>query len=270
MMTLGGAAMLTGVYSWLIEPHWVEFVRLRMPVKNLPKRLVGMTVMQISDIHVGNSVDRSYLIRAFKEANEYYPDYVVYTGDFLSYSSDEQFGELNEIMDHAVYGRAGTVGVLGNHDYGSDWSQNHVADKIQEILGTKGIHILRNEQLDVNGLTFIGFDDYWGPNFRPHEVMNNWRGSKANILLCHNPDVADEDVWNGYDGWILAGHTHGGQFRPPYMTAPITPVKNKKYIQGRIAFEDGRIMYVNRALGHLVQLRLNVRPEITIFELMEG
>jgi predicted MPP superfamily phosphohydrolase len=45
------------------------------------------------------------------------------------------------------------------------------------------------------------------------------------------------------------------------------PVKNKKYSSGEIDLEDGRTLYINRALGHLWQVRFNVRPEITVFEL---
>jgi uncharacterized protein len=48
------------------------------------------------------------------------------------------------------------------------------------------------------------------------------------------------------------------------------PVKNKKYSAGEIDLEDGRTLYINRALGHLWQVRFNVRPEITIFELNKG
>ncbi len=97
--------------------------------------------------------------------------------------------------------------------------------------------------------------------------MRQYRKDRANIVLCHNPDVCDLDVWNGYEGWILAGHTHGGQCRPPFLDAPVLPVKNKKYDSGEIDLEDGRKLYINRALGHLWQVRFNVRPEITIFEL---
>jgi len=49
---LTGAAVLTGLYTWQIEPFWLEIVYQKMKVKNLPIELKGKTVMQISDIHV--------------------------------------------------------------------------------------------------------------------------------------------------------------------------------------------------------------------------
>jgi|TARA_B110000967_G_scaffold5093_1_gene5070 predicted MPP superfamily phosphohydrolase len=262
-----GIGFLTGLYTWQIEPFWLEFVKKKMPVSNLPNHLVGKTLMQISDVHVGNRFDYNYIIDSFKKAQKFNPDFVVYTGDYVSYENEQQFIQLSEVLKHAVVGNIGTVGVLGNHDYGKGWAEQDVADKISSQLRKAGIQLLKNSQVEIEGLNIIGFDDYWAINFAPEQVMTNYDKSKASILLCHNPDVCDLDVWNGYKGWILSGHTHGGQCKPPFLKPPMLPVKNKRYSQGEIDLEDGRTLYINRALGHLWQVRFNVRPEITIFEL---
>ena len=92
--TLWGSAsigLLTGLYTWQVEPFWLEFVKVKMPVFNLPKDLIGKTVMQISDIHVGNKFDYQYIIDSFKEAKLLKPDFVVYTGDFISYENEHLF-----------------------------------------------------------------------------------------------------------------------------------------------------------------------------------
>jgi uncharacterized protein len=267
LAVLGGAGLLSGLYSWQIEPFWLEFVKVKMPIKNLPDHLIGKTIMQISDMHIGNRFDRQYIIDSFKEAKNYKPDFVVYTGDFISYESEEQFDQLKEVFNNAVYGKIGTVGILGNHDYGRNWSQDFVAEIVVKTLTEKKIIILRNEQLNINGLNFIGLDDYWTTNFNPTIVMNEVNQEQANLVLCHNPDVADEPVWNNYNGWILSGHTHGGQVKPPFLDPPVLPVKNKNYSAGKYELADGRTLYINRALGNLWQVRFNVRPEITIFEL---
>ncbi len=262
-----GLGFATGIYTWQIEPFWLEFVKRKMPITNLPENLVGKTLMQISDIHIGNRFDYSYIIDSFKKAQKFDPDFVVYTGDYVSYESKEQFSQLAEVLKHTVKGKIGTIGILGNHDYGKNWAEQTVADRISEQLKSVGIDVLKNAQVEIEGLNIIGFDDYWGLNFAPEEVMKDYDRTKANILLCHNPDVCDLEVWNGYKGWILSGHTHGGQCKPPFLNAPMLPVKNKKYAQGEIDLKDGRTLYVNRAVGHLWQVRFNVRPEITIFEL---
>lgn len=264
-----GIGVATGFYTWQIEPFWLEFIKLKMPIKNLPSHLVGKTLMQISDMHVGNRFDYNYLIESFKEAKAYKPDYVVYTGDFVSYEDKKQLEQLETVLKDAVKGSLGTIAILGNHDYGKDWAEQDVADSIVEKLENVDIKVLCNEHKEINGLNFIGFDDYWSINFKPEKAMQLYDSKKANIVLCHNPDVCDLDVWKGYKGWVLSGHTHGGQCKPPFLNPPMLPVKNKDYSAGEIKLQDGRTLYINRAIGHLWQLRFNVRPEITVFELQQ-
>ena len=268
---LTGVGLLSGLYAWQVEPFWLEFVKIKMPIKNLPDNLVGKTLMQISDIHIGKRFDPNFVIDSFKKANAFNPDFVVYTGDFVSTHKDlVQYAELEQVLKNSVKGKLGTVAILGNHDYGKDWKQPEVADKISSMLSENNITTLRNEQTSINGLNFIGFDDFWGLNFNPELAMKNLDTSKANITLCHNPDVCDLDVWKDYQGWILSGHTHGGQCKPPFLSPPMLPVKNKKYTAGKFDLDNGRTLYINRALGHLWQVRFNVRPEITIFQLDKG
>ncbi len=270
LLGAAGASLIGGLYTWQIEPFWLEFVHINMPIKNLPDHLEGKTLMQISDIHVGNKFNYNYVIESFEKAKLLEPDFVVYTGDFVSYEDKEQLAQLQTVMKSTVKGKLGTAGVLGNHDYGGDWVEQHVADAITNILEEAGISILINDQKEFNGLNIMGIDDYWGLNFDPKKITSKYNASKANIMLCHNPDVCDLDVWNNYKGWILSGHTHGGQVKPPFLNPPILPVENKRYNAGEIDLYDGRTLYINRALGNLYQVRFNVRPEITVFKLSKS
>ena len=263
-----GLGILGGGYAWKVEPFWLEFVQRRMPIRNLPDYWVGKTVMQISDIHIGKRFDHQYIIDSFRKAQAYHPDLVVYTGDYISLHKGEVIYEaLTEVLNHCVKGKIATVGILGNHDYGINWKQTEVADTITNLLNNKGIEVLRNRQKDCAGLHLIGMDDFWGTCFKPEAAMKGYDSSQASLVLCHNPDVCDLDVWQGYQGWILSGHTHGGQCKPPFLPPPLLPVKNKTYSAGEISLSNGRTLYINRALGHLWQVRFNVRPEITIFRL---
>src|SRR5690606_6580405 len=94
------------------------------------------------------------------------------------------------------------------------------------------ITVLRNDSLHIQGLNVIGIDDYWGRNFYPKVAMDKYHKDMANLVLCHNPDVCDLDIWGDYDGWILSGHTHGGQVRFPFQKATRLPVENKSYDEG--------------------------------------
>lgn len=264
---LSGVGALTGLYTWQIEPFWLEFVQRELPIQHLPPHLEGKTLIQISDMHVGNRFDWHFIIKSLQKAQTFNPDFVVYTGDYISYLNEQQFAQLRQVLKHVLKGKLGTIGILGNHDYGLNWSQNEVAQQVVTLLQEVGVQMLRNEQTNISGLNFIGFDDYWATNFQPQKALRNYNSGQANVLLCHNPDVCDLDVWQGYQGWILAGHTHGGQCKAPFLTPPMLPVQNKMYTSGEFNLGDGRWLYINRALGHLWQVRFNVRPEITVFTL---
>jgi predicted MPP superfamily phosphohydrolase len=80
----------------------------------------------------------------------------------------------------------------------------------------------------------------------------------------------DLDAWRGFEGWILAGPTHGGQCKPPFLPPPIVPVRNRRYTAGVFDLPGGRTLYVNRGVGHLFQVRFNVRPEVTVFTLQRA
>lgn len=262
-----GLGVLSGIYTWQIEPFWLEFVKIKMKIPNLPDSLKGKTLMQISDIHVGQRFDWNYLIDSFKEAQNLNPDIVVYTGDFVSYDKENNFQDLKTVMSNKVKGNLATLAILGNHDYGKNWAEPEVANSIVKILEDNEITVLRNETKKVEGLNVIGMDDFWGTNFNPEKALENFNSETANVVLCHNPDVCDLKVWGDYNSWILSGHTHGGQVKPPFLPPPMLPVKNLAFSSGLIKLKGGKTLYINKALGHLWQVRFNCRPEITVFEM---
>ena len=64
--TAVGAGTFT--YAWRIEPHWIDVVRRDLPIARLPDALLGKTLIQISDIHVGDIVDERYIAAAMERA----------------------------------------------------------------------------------------------------------------------------------------------------------------------------------------------------------
>jgi uncharacterized protein len=208
------AAAITGLYTWQVEPHWLELVRRPLPIRRLP-------------------------------------DLVVFTGDFTSWHP-EVLDQMGPVYDEAPHGRLATLGILGNHDHGPGWSHPEVAVEVAGILGRRGVRILRNEIQEVSGLTVAGLDDLWAGRFRPVDVTPRLVRDRPSIVLSHSPDTVDLPGWSGYEGWVLAGHTHGGQCRPPFLPPPILPVKNPRYTAGEVDVGAGLRLF-------------NVRPEVTVF-----
>jgi predicted MPP superfamily phosphohydrolase len=290
---VAAAAAFVGLplYTVFVEPHWMTIVRRSMPLEHLPADLAGKTLLQVSDIHVGPRVSSDYLIRSLREAQALAPDFVAITGDFVSYGSAHEHRELARVLASMPRGRLGTVAILGNHDYGQGWRDLDAADQVAAVAGDAGAVVLRNEVRRIGGLQFAGLTDYWSPEFsrdaRKHGLWTPIRPASdpfvhradavttigaiapglPTVVLNHNPDAMDEAIWDGVRGWVLAGHTHGGQVKPPFLPPPILPVRNHRYTSGVFDVGPGRTLYISRGLGHLTQVRFNVRPELTLFTL---
>jgi predicted MPP superfamily phosphohydrolase len=255
-------------YAWAIEPHWIEVIRRELRIARLPDALSGRTLVQISDLHFGPSVDDSYLHRALEQTCSLEPDILVLTGDFMTCRGTECIDQAARGLEHLRPARLATIAILGNHDYAHGYRRGDVADRLCNRLTDLGIVVLRNDVRDVAGLQVAGLDDLWGPNFSPERVLPRLDPSRAALVLCHSPDAADLPIWSDYRGWILSGHTHGGQCRFPLLGTPLIPVRNTRYVRGEVNLGDGRRLYVNRGLGHLLRVRFCVRPEITVFTLV--
>ena len=267
---LGGAAAVGGaafLYTWRIEPHWVEVVRRSLPVVGLPDSLVGKRIVQISDVHAGPVVDQNYLLRSAESVAELRPDLLVLTGDFITLQSDDCVAKTLDFIRALPKPPLGRLAVLGNHDYGFYWRQQRVADLMTDELEALEVQVLRNATADVAGLQVAGIDDYFTRNFHPELAMAGLDFARPAITLVHNPDGVDRPGWGDYRGWILCGHTHGGQCKPPLLPPPFLPLENRRYVAGEYDLGDGRRLYVNRGLGYLHRVRFNCRPEITVFTL---
>jgi uncharacterized protein len=297
----GGAGLLVPtlyVYSaWKLHDSMadVDISReLPIPIPHLPRSFDGMTIVQLSDLHVGPYVRQKQLEYWVTLVNRLRPDLVVLTGDVI----DRSLSSLPETIAGLSGLRAplGVLAVLGNHDISSDRYSSRGnfmgGERIAEGMKRSGIRTLRNEvtylasgqeRLAIMGLDWItsasgGSAMPGGPNFFNYysaETRTELTRMAAEIppetpaiLLAHHPDTF-KDVSPFEIGLTLSGHTHGGQIVLfNWNGAPVTPASTRfKYTSG-LYQENGRSLYVNRGLGYLgVPIRINCPPEISRFRL---
>ena len=242
----------------------VEINQVKLTLPRLDTQFNGYRLVQISDIHIGTWINRQRLLEAIRLINDQQPDLVAITGDFVTLDPEEYANDMITAFCR-ISSRDGTVAVLGNHDH---WAGKH---EIRRILNASGVNELRNSictlrrgeaQLHIAGVdsSYIGFD-------RLDRVLGELPAEGAAILLAHEPDFADTSAKSGRFDLQLSGHTHGGQIRLPRLGPPFLPRHGRKYSIGYNRVGEMHL-YTNRGLGTgKVQLRLNCRPEITVFTL---
>lgn len=238
-----------------------------MPLRGLPTHLEGKKLLQLSDLHVSTLVDTAYLRRAVGQAMDLQPDLVLLTGDLMTSMSDEQVAPTVELVKQMDPDSCPVFVTPGNHEYGRYCAHPGIVRTLFSQLRRIGCHTLRNQVTDYEGLQIVGCDDLYAGWFNAGLALRNFNPHRDGIAMSHNPDSVDQPGWDGFRGWVLSGHTHGGQCRLPYFGAPIVPIENKLYTAGHVDLKDGRQLYVNRGLGYSRPVRFLARPEITLFRL---
>lgn len=266
----GGVVASLGAFGWAteIEPHWLEFTEEIMPLRGLPSALVGKRLVQVSDLHVGKT-SVSYLIESLRKVEALRPDLLVMTGDFADHDYPHAERDIARVLAALPAASLGTFACLGNHDYRGPlaWRNVGFADRVATTATHAGVRVLRDETVDVAGLTLVGLDDLWSPRFEGERILASVSRERDAICLSHNPDSCDREIWSDFRGTILSGHTHGGQCKPPFLPPPFLPVSNRSHVAGWYELSPTRRLYVNRGLGHTMKARFNCRPEITCFTL---
>ncbi len=265
-LSLGsGAASLGGYqYATRVEPRWIRIERVRVPLANLPAALEGLSIAQLSDIHLHPHTQIELVKEAVDIVNQLQADLIVLTGDYVLESAKSVF-ELAPVLA-GMQSRLGTFAILGNHDLWTD------AGIVRSGLERAGVPVLVNQgmRLDTGSggnLFLAGLDDGWSGTPRLDIALAECPANCPAILLMHEPDFADNYLRDNRVWLQLSGHTHGGQVRIPGLGAIALPTYGQKYVNGLYRVHDAWL-YVNRGLGVIgPPVRFNCRPEITLITL---
>lgn len=239
-----------------------------VPLPGLPPALDGFRIVQLSDIHVGHTIQRAYLQAIVDRANAQQPDLIALTGDLVD-------GSVPQLRAHtaplgALRARHGVYAVTGNHEYYSG------ADAWIAEWRRLGLVPLLNEhrviEHDGARLLVAGVTDYSAGHFHPDHASDAaaaLAGAPADValklLLAHQPRSAPAAERAGFD-LQLSGHTHGGQFLPWNWFVPL----QQPFVAGLRRL--GRLwVYTSRGTGYWgPPLRFGAPSEITLLRLIAG
>jgi predicted MPP superfamily phosphohydrolase len=254
-----------------VGPEWIEVVEINLHLQSPSHRLHGIRIAHISDLHHGRTVSSGYLRRCIERINLLHVDLVVLTGDYITYDIRGVYRKKVAALLGGIESRFGTYACLGNHDYGIRGLPNYIREqslrRLIQGMEENRITVLRNESvvLNINGhqLWLVGLGDLRIGDFHPQKAFAEVPADQVTIALTHNPRGI-EHLGEFTANAVASGHTHGRRTRP--ITSRAWRARNRRFHAGMYEVE-GKKLYVNRGLGRVGRMRLNVRPEITVFTL---
>ena len=266
---------LTIAYGFFIEPKLITVKEQKITINNWPDNFNGFKIVHISDIHYGRMFNEESLKRLVNSINEQKPDIVVLTGDLIDKDTNMTTNMASKISEflNKIEATSGKYAINGNNDLKFDeWTNiitnggfkdlNNTYDTIYKdgysnifIAGASTI----KDKLSINDKLKTSID-----------YLNSFEkdGPIYKILLLHEPDVIDDMSVNPFD-LILAGHSHAGQVRLPFIGAIILPDGAKKYYDSHYKIENSDL-YISNGLGvSNYNFRLVNTPSYNVYRLVE-
>jgi uncharacterized protein len=236
-----------GFYGVLVEPYRIEVTHfdIQGPVAS------PLKIAHLSDLHTRGIGRRERRLLAVLDEEK--PDVILITGDTVARKN--RYDGPKELYTR-LRAPLGVWVVRGN------WENDSPLHHERAFYQDAGVHFLLNENAELRpGVWLIGFDDPYTGVAKIDVATAGVPSDAYKIALFHSPAFFDRIA--GQVNLCLAGHTHGGQVRLPFMDPLWLPRGSGRFLAGWYQ-ENGSQMYVSRGLGwSLLPVRFLARPEIT-------
>lgn len=199
------------IWARFIEPQWIQVRETTVTGTGIQADIV-----LIADIHLGVYKDRAFLERVVDRINQLPAERILIAGDFTYEPGDRSLVEL-----FAPLGRLKkpAYAVLGNHDQQAPGPD--IDKPLRAALQQLGVQIVEQDIADIERWRIAGLGDAWGGNDNP-SFLTNAPDTRPTLVLMHNPDstmkMHPQDT-----ALALAGHTHCGQVRLPWLYRKAIP-----------------------------------------------
>lgn len=237
--------------AFFLEPNWIEVThhQVRAPL-DTPLRIAHLT-----DVHVRSLGYRER--RLLNLLADEKPDVIVITGDFIA--AGRHFDERAAELLSRIHAPLGVWMVRGN------W-ENSFPEAREYRLFHSGATLLQNRSVEIRpNVWLVGVDEMTIGHPDLGAALTGVPPSAYKIALFHAPLFFEQSAGR-YD-LALAGHTHGGQIRVPFLRPLILPPGIGTYYEGWFE-KNGSRMYVSRGIGvTYIPARFDCRPELAIITL---
>lgn len=199
------------LYGYYLAHHVVQ----TNYVVSTNKDIEDLRIVQISDSHVGATMDGNDFIKYMDRVNDTNPDVVVVTGDFVDddTSLDDMIKSCKGLGNLKT--KYGVYFVYGNHDKGYYNYRKFNNDDLVEELNKNNVVILEDELYEINDdIVLVGRQDTQVTNrAKISDLVSDIDKDKYIIVLDHEPNDYKNEAEANVD-LVLSGHTHGGQLIP--------------------------------------------------------
>ncbi len=261
------------LYSRYIATTGLVVKEYKITNKKITDTYNGLKIVHISDIHYGGTILKKDLNNIVKKINILKPDMVFFTGDLfeIEHVNDKNNRELIDELNK-IEATIGKYAISGNHDYDHKNEFNQILEESGFINLNDNYDIVYNKSnesiliagVSTNSYGALKINDKIKPTIEYLQSEEN--KSTYNILLLHEPDFIDDIKYDNFD-LILAGHSHNGQVRVPFIGAIYTPYGSKRYYNEHYKLKDTDI-YISSGLGtSLLKIRLFNRPSFNFYRI---
>ena len=235
--------------------------RFVLPIVGLPSDLHGLTITQISDMHVGRFTSGRVLREVVRVVNELRTDLVLLTGDLIN----DAIADLDHGLDlvRSMQASHGVYLIEGNHDLienGPEFERRVKHSGIPFLLDESVVITVRGTALQLLGLSWTRARENRDVAIAAavRQLLNQRQPESFPILLAHHPHAFDAAAAASVP-LTLAGHTHGGQL-----------MLNEQYGFGPALFRYWSGLYtkgaskliVSNGVGNWFPLRLRAPAEL--------
>jgi uncharacterized protein len=271
------APFMVSGYGALLERRKFEVDHFTIPVPNLSSELNHLTVVQLSDIHVGPFMPPEELAEYVEAVNRLKPDIIALTGDFVT-GSDSEVVPCAESLAR-LQARYGVFACMGNHDVYA-----RAEDKLEHLFAEKGIETLRNNAKSIriagSKVSMLGIDDLerGHSDLRRALTVCEREPGEVKVLLSHRPEVFPAAAKGDID-LVLSGHYHGGQVKLSPTAGSLSVARLlTPYADGLFRLARGghgarktSHLFVSRGIGITgVPIRINCPPQIAHLRLIKA
>lgn len=266
-------------YSRFIATTGLIIKEYKVTNSKLPSSFYGFKIVHISDIHYGRTVKKKELDKMVEQVNLLKPDIVVFTGDLFDNKMILSNEDYNEIIDSLskIKVAIGKYAIMGEDDYDNPEWDNVITNSGFKNLNDTYELIYKDgyEPILLAGLsTNLSGTKNAKDKIKPiNDYIDSLKNSedfipKFKILLMHEPDYIQDVHYQNYDV-VLAGHSHNGQVRFPFIGAIFKPEKSKNYYDEYYKLNNTDF-YISSGMGTTrFDFRLFNRPSINFYRLVD-